>query len=56
MIRYRDLTHDELFVSRQAARNGVIITNNGYENLVVLKHFGPGTNPDAPLIRDAVFN
>ncbi len=56
MIRYRDLTHDELFVSLEAARNGVTITNNGHENLVVLKHFGPGTNPDAPLIGDDVLN
>jgi len=51
MIRYRDLTYDELFVSREAARNGVAITNNGRENLVILKHFGPGTNLDTPLIR-----
>jgi len=48
LIRYNDLTHDELFVSNEAARRGVRITNKGYENLVILKHFGPGTNPDAP--------
>ncbi len=50
MIRYKDLTYDELFVSFEAARGGVTITNEGYENLVILKHFGPGTNPDAPSI------
>ncbi len=48
LIKYNDLTHDEFFVSNEAARRGVIIANKGYENLVVLKHFGPGTNPDAP--------
>jgi len=51
MIRYGDLTYDELFVSFDAARNGVTVTNKGYENLVMLKHFGPGENPDAPSIR-----
>ncbi len=45
IIRYGDLTYDELFVSNRAAKAGVEITNNGHENLVILKHFGPGTNP-----------
>ena len=48
LIRYDDLTCDELFVSSEAAKAGVRITNKGYENLVILKHFGPGTNPQAP--------
>ncbi|MFQ6067867.1 MAG: hypothetical protein ACE5K3_11430, partial [bacterium] len=48
MIRYGDLTYDELFVSFEAARNGVKVKNNGHENLVILKHFGPGANRDAP--------
>lgn len=51
MIRYKDLTYDELFISVEAARKGVTVTNKAHENLVVLKHFGPGTNPDAPLIK-----
>jgi len=51
MVRYGDLTYDELFVSFDAARNGVTFKNEGYENLVVLKHFGPAENPDAPSIR-----
>lgn len=50
MIRYKDLTYDELFVSFETARTGVIVTNEGHEDLVILKHFGPGTNQDAPLI------
>jgi hypothetical protein len=52
MIRFGELTSDEYFVTRKAANEGVKITNaSSTENLVMLKHFGPG-NPDAkPLIR-----
>jgi hypothetical protein len=52
MIRFGELTSDEYFVTRSAANAGVEITNtSNSENLVMLKHFGPG-NPDAkPLIR-----
>jgi hypothetical protein len=52
MIRFGELTSDEFFVTRQAAAAGLDITNtSSTENLVMLKHFGPG-NPDAkPLIR-----
>jgi hypothetical protein len=49
LIRYGQMTQDELFVTAQAASNGVVIENKSQtENLVILKHFGPG-NPDAPL-------
>ncbi len=53
MIRFGELTKDELFVTRRAANAGVKITNTSdTENLVMLKHFGPG-NPDAAaLIRE----
>jgi hypothetical protein len=48
LIRYGQMTQDELFVSLEAARNGLVIRNRSQsENLVMLKHFGPG-NPDAP--------
>jgi hypothetical protein len=47
LIRYGEMTRDELFVSADAARRGVKITNRSdKENLAMLKHFGPG-NPDA---------
>ncbi len=47
LIRYGQMTKDELFVTADAARNGVRITNRSEcEDLVMLKHFGPG-NPDA---------
>jgi hypothetical protein len=49
LIRYGQMTSDELFVTADAARNGVKVTNRSLsENLVMLKHFGPG-NPEAPL-------
>ena len=42
IIRYGQLTEDELFVSESAARDGVTITNpSRTEPLVLLKHFGP---------------
>jgi hypothetical protein len=48
LIRFGEMTQDELFVTADAAANGVAITNRSKtENLVMLKHFGPG-NPDAP--------
>lgn len=48
-IRYGAMTKDELFVSADAAREGITITNRSdRENLVMLKHFGPG-NSDAPV-------
>jgi hypothetical protein len=47
IIRYGQMTKDELFVSAAAAKNGVKITNRSdVQPLVMLKHFGPN-NPDA---------
>ena len=47
-IRYGAMTQDELFVSAAAAQRGVEVRNRSdAENLVMLKHFGPG-NPDNP--------
>jgi hypothetical protein len=47
LIRFGQLTEDEMFVSRNAARSGVVIRNESpFDSLVLLKHFGPG-NPDA---------
>ena len=41
-IRYGQLTADEFFVSRDTAVKGIKIKNNSrYEDLVILKHFGP---------------
>jgi hypothetical protein len=52
MIRFGQMTQDELFVTAAAASNGVKIKNkSATDPLVILKHFGPG-NPDAaPLLK-----
>jgi hypothetical protein len=51
LIRFGEMTKDEVFVSAGVAKAGLKITNTSdTENLVMLKHFGP-ENPDAaPLI------
>jgi len=51
LIRYGQMTKDELFVTASAATRGVTVRNSSdKENLVMLKHFGPG-NPDAKGLR-----
>jgi hypothetical protein len=52
MIRFGQMTEDEVFVTAASARNGLVIENRSTTDpLVMLKHFGPG-NPDAaPLIK-----
>jgi hypothetical protein len=46
VIRFGQLTMDELFVTEDAAKAGVVISNpSKTDPLVMLKHFGPG-NPD----------
>jgi hypothetical protein len=53
MIRFGELTEDEVFVTHEAAREGVEFDNNiGREPLVTLRYFGPGTNPQAPNVGD----
>jgi hypothetical protein len=52
MIRFGELTEDEVFVSYEAARQGVAFENTGVEPLVVLRYFGPDANPDAPNVGD----
>jgi hypothetical protein len=48
MIRFGQMTEDELFVSADTAGQGVRIENRSDSDpLVMLKHFGPG-NPEAP--------
>jgi hypothetical protein len=50
MIRYGELTEDEVFVTHDAARHGVVFENTGSEPLVTLRYFGPDTNPEAPAV------
>ncbi len=50
MIRFKELTSDEYFVSHAAATAGVTFDNTGVGPLVVLRYFGPDVNPQAPKI------
>jgi hypothetical protein len=51
LIRYGQMTSDELFVTADRAKEGITLTNRSEtENMVFLKHFGPG-NPQAPIGR-----
>jgi len=50
MIRFGDMTNDELFVIADAAKAGVRIENpSASDPLVILKHFGPGNPDNEPL-------
>jgi hypothetical protein len=50
MIRFGEMTEDEAFVTYDAARAGVTITNNSTtQPLVILKHYNPG-HPEMPRI------
>lgn len=52
MIRYTDLTEDEVFVTEDAAKAGVVFENLGPDPLVSLRYFGPGAQPEAPNVGD----
>ena len=54
MIGFYELTEDEFFITEAAAKAGVSYENTSEtEPLVVLRYFGPETNPDAPAIKYA---
>jgi hypothetical protein len=46
-----DPSRDELLVAHDRAVQGVEVTNDGREDLLVVKFFGPDVNPDVPLIQ-----
>ena len=49
LIRFHELTEDEVFCIESAAREGVVFENTSeVEPLVVLRYFGPEANPTAP--------
>jgi len=53
MIRFGQMTEDEVFVSEPAAKAGVTFENSSaHEPLVTLRYFGPEVNPDAPEVGD----
>ena len=53
LIRFTDMTEDEVFITASAAKDGVTYENTSdTEPLVVLRYFGPEVNPDAPDVGD----
>ncbi len=53
MIRFGQLTEDEVFVSHQAATAGVTFENlSRHDPLVTLRYFGPEANIEAPEVGD----
>lgn len=53
LIRFHDLTQDEVFITEPAAKAGLTFENTSTtEDLVVLRYFGPEVNPQAPAIGD----
>ena len=53
MIRYGQMTEDEVFVAHGTAREGITFENtSANEPLVTLRYFGPDTNPNMPNIGD----
>ncbi len=53
MIRFGEMTEDEVFVTATAAAEGVTFENTGSEPLVGLRYLGPNASPNAPNIGDA---
>lgn len=50
MLRFGQMSGDEYFVSEDAAKAGVVISNHSkFEPMVILKHFGPN-NSDMPTV------
>ncbi|MBI1319321.1 MAG: hypothetical protein GC168_10315 [Candidatus Hydrogenedens sp.] len=50
MIRFGEMTEDEVYVSAKRAQEGYEVENlGGACPLVLLRYFGPGVNPQAPV-------
>lgn len=53
LIRFNELTQDEIFITEGAAKAGVTYQNTSTtEDLVILRYFGPEVNPQAPNVGD----
>lgn len=48
MIHFGEETADEFFITADAAANGVVVENTGYEPLVSLRYFGPEVHTNIP--------
>ncbi|MEM9185802.1 MAG: hypothetical protein AAGB00_04825 [Planctomycetota bacterium] len=53
MIRFGEETEDEVFITHEAATQGVEVENTGSEPLEGLRYFGPGTVGSVPAVGDA---
>jgi len=57
VIRFHEITHDEVFITEGAAHTGVTIENtSNTESLVILRYFGPDGDPAAPDVGAARFS
>ena len=52
MIHFGEEPDDEVFITAEAAAEGVVIENTGSEPLVGLRYFGPDIHDDIPQIGD----
>ena len=53
LIRFHELTQDEVFITETAAKAGLTFHNTSTtEDLVILRYFGPEVNPTAPAVGD----
>ncbi|MGB4726272.1 MAG: hypothetical protein WBH86_02585, partial [Thermogutta sp.] len=52
MIRFGEEPDDEVFITYEAAKAGVVVENTGTEPLVSLRYFGPDVHPRVPNVGD----
>ena len=53
MIRFGEMTEDEVFISEKRAKEGYTVENTAKAcPLVLLRYFGPDVNPQAPKVGD----
>jgi len=52
MIRFGEEPWDEVFITAEAAKQGVVVENTGSEPLVSLRYFGPNVHKQTPQIGD----
>ena len=50
MIQFGEMTNDEVFISAEAAAQGISVENRGREPLVSLRYFGPGVHDRLPVV------
>lgn len=57
LIRFGQMTQDELFISAEAAAQGIVIENHSETDpLVTLRYFGPDVRSDMPEVGDHKLN